>query len=117
MLTSTGYWIAFVLEAAVCATAAFIAARRGGTARAYGVAWLVSAFILGVFGYLDWSAQPVEETGLATYVLEATLVPLAAVGSVILMQQSRGLIRWSTAVIASFLVNIAVVIVGFLWGF
>lgn len=77
MLSPTGYWIAFALLSAFCATAAVVGTGRRASLPVFG-AWFGPAALLGVLGYFDWAAQSSKETSLTIYLLIASLAPLGA---------------------------------------
>ena len=111
MLTPAQYWIAMTVTAVLCGTIAQRVA-VGGSARAWLLGWLGPAIPLAVLGYLDWSAETVKETPLETYVLAATLTPLAALGTVILLRtRAPRAAQWTAAVFASFGTQVGVLVI------
>ena len=73
-----------------------VAARKGG--RPYlSVSALLLVIIIAMLGYADWRSQPVKETPLTTYLLQA-IVPTFAVAS---------LIDWLGRMKASWVVQVA----------
>ena len=118
MLTPTGYWIAFVVQAALCASAAVLAARASAAPRHFALTWILLSVLFAGLGYLDWAAQPTKETSLTSYILGASLTPLVAIAVVWTIRRRAGLsIQWIAAGASAFLTTIGVAMAAYATGF
>jgi hypothetical protein len=117
VLSATAYWIAFVVESALCAIVA-VRAARAGTPRHFALAWGSLFIVLAGAGYADWAAQPTKETSLSSYLLGAFLTPLIALTVVwMLRRRASTAIQWLAASASAFVVTVGVVIVAYAIGF
>jgi len=112
-----GYWLAFILVSALCATASIFAA-RGGRPIHFALTWASLAVLLVVIGYLDWSAQAIKDTSLATYIAGALLTPMVALAVVWSIKRwARPSMQWIVAAALAFVTSVGVVVAAYITGF
>ena len=111
------YWIAFLLISVLLASVALAVSSSGKNLHLL-VAWIPLSALLGALGYLDWRAQTLRDTSLASYILGAVITPVVSLGLArVISPIARRSVQWITVTAGTFLTIVGVVAAAYLIGF